>query len=570
MSKRPSDAGISSQRLSQSAPFKRARKEPTPEPEVTIIDDGLSSISDSSSEAEEPVPPVRDPEFYYEDGSITFRAGDVLFKVHASLLKIESGDFEKKFDVPPKLADATKQRGTCDENPITIPDVKASQFRNLIEIIYRPHYLDISPYTSNTWQQFVFYLNVAMLANRFAMKRVEDWARPELAELVQMSAKEVSIGADKASESDESDEEEGHEDGDKTLVEDEKVKKDQDGSQESGGGEPSTAGGSNENTPNSTTNPVNPVNPGDSNPRLVPNPSDTNNTGQPGIANDANKVDQVNNQNEESAAYDAPSLSGLSGPLGSSDDGSSEEGEDEDEEMKDGESKSETILPPEEEAYPAFQLIDALFYAESVSDSSLQHDVRNVLQYHCVHPDHIPVDTLANLFKVPGLQEKDPSMFGFLFIVLLDQGNQVWKQDVFTRMDRMAFFSAQSYLTPFPDSLKTFVAVPLFQTPISAKSFAMIFSDPSMEKSCIEECYINAFTHWQEQFDEIYYADIANKETLAPIKALVTLPRRRLDLAEKLRASGCKHKCYLKLLTQVDRDVQGLYARLAEYYQGIE
>ncbi|KDN36847.1 hypothetical protein RSAG8_10545, partial [Rhizoctonia solani AG-8 WAC10335] len=568
MSKRPSDTIISSQRLSQSAPFKRAKKEVTPEPEVMIVDGGLSSISDSSSEAEEPVPAVHDPEFYYEDGSITFRVGDVLFKVHASLLKLESGDFEKQFDVPPKLAEATKPRGTCDENPIIIPDAKASEFRNLMELIYRPHYLNLSAYNANLWQQFVFYLNIVRLANRFVMNRIEGWARPELAELVRVSGKRVSAGADEASKANEPNG--GDEDEDGTPFKNEDAAK-VDGVSESkseGGGEPSIVAGRNASPPNITTNSVNPVNPGNPNrsSSLAPDLSNTSNAEQPNNANDA-KADQVDNPNEANTADNASSKFTSSSP---SDAYASEEEDDDDEEMEQGESKDEIILPLEEEAYPVFQLVDALLYAESVSDPSLHYDVRNVLQYHCVHPEYLPVDTLANLFKVPDLPEKDLSMFGFLFILLLAQGNQVWKQDIFTRMDRMAFFSAQSYLTPFPDSLKTFVVVPLFKKPISAKSFATTFSDPSTEKSCVEECHTEAFAHWQEQFDEAYYADMGNKETLAPIKALVTLPRRRLDLAERLLSSKCKHECYLKLLSQVDRDVQGLYARLAEYYQGIE
>ncbi|EUC55473.1 hypothetical protein RSOL_116550 [Rhizoctonia solani AG-3 Rhs1AP] len=574
MLKRPSDTPFSSQRLSQSAPFKRAKREPTPE--VMVVDDGLSSIPDSSSEAEEPVAAVRDPEFYYEDGSITFRVGDVLFKVHASLLKIESKDFDKKFDVPPMLAEATKPRGTCDENPIIIPDAKASQFRNLVELIYRPHYLNVSAYNANAWQLFVFYLNIVRLANRFGMNRIEKWARPLLARLVRVSGKKVSAIADevsRASESDEDEDEDGDEEsvkaGDADTVDDASERRN-----EGMVGEPITAVGVIGDAPYDDVDflnpidfirPINPTNPNPSQSSRL-NLNNTSSANQPNNHNDANKSDQVNDSNEANTADNASSSSR------SSDEGDSdkEDEEDDDEEMDEGESKDEIVLPPEEEVYPVFQLLDALFYAESVSDSSLQYDVRNVLQHHCVDPEYLPVDTLVNLFKVPDLQEIDSAMFGFLFIVLLDQGNQVWKQDIFTRMDRMAFFSAQSYLTPFPDSLKTFVAVPLFNKPISAKSFATIFSDASTEKSCVEECFTKAFVYWEEQFDEAYYADMANKGTLAPIKALVTLPRRRLDLAEKLLASKCEHECYLKLLSQVDRDVQGLYARLADYYQGIE
>ncbi|CAE6402057.1 unnamed protein product [Rhizoctonia solani] len=559
MSKRPSETIISSQPLSQSAPFKRAKKEKTPELEVTFVDDGLSSIPDTSSEAEEELAsPVRDPEFYYEDGSITFRVGDVLFKVHASLLKLESRDFEKTFDVPPKFAEATRARGSCDENPIIIPDAKASHFRVLMEIIYRPHYLDHSTHNASIWQQFMFYLSAVRLANRFSMNRIEKWARPEIAELFHESGKKISLEAHQVSKANESESKSQPDDGDAAPTgnrDSEKVNSGSEKKSERGESESRIAGGTNGGTSNTTSDPSN-----SSSQNLNPNSNGTSNTAQLYPPNDTNKANTIYGRHKSSSSSSSAS----------EDDTDKEDERDNDEEMEDGESQYEIALPPEDEEDPEFQLMDALLYAESVSDSSLQCDVRNVLQYHCVHPEYLPVGTLANLFKEPDLKEKDPSMFGFLFVILLDQGNQVWKQDIFTRMDRMAFFSAQSYLTPFPDSLKTLVVVPLFTKLISPKSFATIFSDGSTKKSCAEECYTKAFTCWQEEFDEGYYADISNKSTLAPLKALITIPRRRLNLAEKLIVSECEQECHLKLLSQVDRDVQGLYARLAEYYQGIE
>ncbi|CAE6511533.1 unnamed protein product [Rhizoctonia solani] len=588
MSKRPSDAGIpSSQRLSQPAPFKRAKKEQTPEPEVTIIDDGLSSISDSSSEPEELAPPVRNPEFYFEDGSIIFRVGDVLFKVHASLLKIESGDFEKAFDVPPKIAEATKPRGACDENPIIIPDAKASQFSDLMGVIYRPRHLDLFACDATIWDQFVFYLNVAMLAYLFAMTRIEEWARSKLAELVQTSGQKLSMEAYVAAKVNELMQdyvaakvnELMQEDGDNVFAKEDSDKvnggtnKDDatPGDRNPSNGEPST-GAMRADISNDFSNPNNPNNPTNPrNPNPSPNPNNTRNTTQSNDTNDMNNLDQTDSPKR------ANTIDNVSNSGGKCDDNKADEDEDgddgsgDDEEMADGDSEDETALPPEEVVCPSFQLMDALLYAEAVSDSPLHHGVRNVFQHFCTHPKHALPHALVKLFKVPDLQEKDPSMFGFLFLMLLNQGNQVWKQDIFTRMDRMAFFSAQSYLTPFPDSLKTFVVVPLFTMPISAKSFATIFSDATTDKSCIEECFTRAFTYWNKVFDEAYYADMGSKETLTPIKALISLPHRRLNLAGKLvLRSKCKHKCHLMLLSQVDRDVQGLYARLAEYYQGIE
>ncbi|CCO33461.1 hypothetical protein BN14_07539 [Rhizoctonia solani AG-1 IB] len=300
----------------------------------------------------------------------------------------------------------------------------------------------------------------------------------------------------------------------------------------------------------------------------APNLNSMGNITQPNNANDVNEGDRVNKENKENSTGNATNSSSSSSS--SSEEDSDKSDGDENEEMETDDSENEASLPPEEDEDTTFQLMDAVLYAESVSDTSLHHDVRNVLQYYCVNPKNLPVATIVDLFKVADLQERDPSMFGFLFVLLLCKGNQVWKQDLFTRMDRMAFFSAQSYLTPLPDSLKTFVVVPLFKKPISSRSFATIFSETTTDKDCIEKCFVQAFTHWQEIFDEAYYTSISNKDTLAPIKALVSIPCRRLDLAQKLSTSECEHECHWKLLSQVDRDTQGLYARLAEYYQGIE
>ncbi|KAF8756176.1 Proteasome activator pa28, REG alpha beta subunit [Rhizoctonia solani] len=458
---------------SQPSPFKRAKKDEIDESEITIIDDGLSSILDTSSEAEEELPPpVHDPEYYYEDGSIVFRVGDVLFKVHTSLLKKETSDFEKTFDVPPKLPDAVKARGTCDENPIIIPR----------------HYVDPLVPDASVWQQ------------------VEEWARPKLGQLVRISAKAISEGADEASKANASDEDEGEKQGDEVAGGDNdtnvigngaKSNNLTDGTQDPSRGEPEVTGGA-----NNTDHTGGPTDATMSNP--APTLNNANNSIQPNNTNNANDVGGTDDTNKGDATQDRTNSpeSPRSGGLEDSD-----EENDSDEEMRDGDSESRILLPPEEKENPTFQLMDALLYAESVSDTSLHYDVRNVLQHHCLYPETHHIDTIVGLFRVACLQEKDPSMFGFLFIILLCQGNQTWKQDIFTRMDRMAFFSAQSYLTPFPDSLKTFVSVPLFTKPISAKSFATIFSGATTNKSCIEQCYTNAFTCWQETFDDTYYTD---------------------------------------------------------------
>ncbi|KAG8686376.1 hypothetical protein FRC11_009029, partial [Ceratobasidium sp. 423] len=42
----------------------------------------------------------RDPQYYFEDGNIVLLVEDVLFKVHASLVKAESQVFQDMFAMP--------------------------------------------------------------------------------------------------------------------------------------------------------------------------------------------------------------------------------------------------------------------------------------------------------------------------------------------------------------------------------------------------------------------------------------------------------------------------------------
>ncbi|KAL5639356.1 hypothetical protein ACGC1H_006758 [Rhizoctonia solani] len=132
----------------------------------------------------------KDPDYYFEDGSVVLLVQDVLFKIHASLLKAQSQVFQDMFTMPVGNA-ANSIEGISDQDPIVIPQVKPHQFRNLLKMIYSPASSKFhtslktrndedSTLKNNAWSIFTFYLDVATLCHRFGMAEMEEWAQKRL------------------------------------------------------------------------------------------------------------------------------------------------------------------------------------------------------------------------------------------------------------------------------------------------------------------------------------------------------------------------------------------------------
>ncbi|CUA75735.1 hypothetical protein RSOLAG22IIIB_06042 [Rhizoctonia solani] len=496
--------------------------------------------------------PLRDSQYYFEDGSLNLRVEDTLFKVHTSLLKLRPSDLEGKFECG---------NSTGGVENVIIPTIKAAQFRNLMQVIYCPPsdklFLSLPAIPSDgieekdALKQFIFYLDVTSLAHQFGMHDVEKWAKPRLQSLVHMFGRKISRGLDGVSNDDdlgfgpmtraEADNSGGiaehatYEEGSRAPEADENHMEVDDEDEES-----------------SKEDSV-----------LEVSDEDEDEGEAKGKAKDDknSKNSHESLSEEDSESDDDYSYSGQSSD---GDDGSEEE------DMKDLDAKKDdsTQMIKAEDS-PIFRLIDGIWYAGEISDILLLHDIRNLLQYHCTSPNYLPVDLLLSFLRVPNLRERDPPTFGFLFLLLLDHGHKTWNRPMFTQTDRMAFFSAQSYLTPLPDSLKAPSTSPLFKKLGSAKKFVEKFSNNSTLDSAVQKCYREAFSCWRQEFDDTYYENLGSSEPLVAIKALGTIPRRRLSFSEGARSIECDHRCYLRLLGQIDRDIQGLYARLAEYYQPI-
>ncbi|KAG9093017.1 hypothetical protein FRC06_011710, partial [Ceratobasidium sp. 370] len=129
---------------------------------------------------------IRDPKYYFEDGSTIFRVGEYLFKIQRSLLSSQSKVFDGMFSLPTpnEPGSSADVEGASDTNPITIPDVQADQFRHLLLFFYGnmadPDYRSLVLHVPDervlNQAAFKRYLDIARLAHRFCMDSVETWA----------------------------------------------------------------------------------------------------------------------------------------------------------------------------------------------------------------------------------------------------------------------------------------------------------------------------------------------------------------------------------------------------------
>ncbi|KAG8715283.1 hypothetical protein FRC09_016753 [Ceratobasidium sp. 395] len=208
----------------------------------------------------------------------------------------------------------------------------------------------------------------------------------------------------------------------------------------------------------------------------------------------------------------------------------------------------------------------ALRYAIAKSDTSLIRSTRNLNQYYYILP---PNESAANLFNFLGkFQEVDSSLFGFLFITILNLGHKGWEQDCFTKDERTIFFAAHYHLTPLPESLGKDLTLPLVVKPSYTKAgYLKEFGD----EKCAGNCQQRLSTAWKASFDSNYYQDVTSSEALKPITQLGRLPILRFEFANAIRANNaCKNGCSTKALAKLDVDTSTLFLRLADYYSGVD
>ncbi|KAJ7274085.1 hypothetical protein C8J57DRAFT_1063134 [Mycena rebaudengoi] len=122
--------------------------------------------------------PVRDPDYYFDDGDFVIRAQNTLFRVHKFLLSRDSSMFQDMFALPQASGsiDAEKE-GSSDAKPLVLPDtVKA--FRALLWVLYSlPPVLQACIIASDEPDfDLDLLISVAEITNKYHFTSMETWS----------------------------------------------------------------------------------------------------------------------------------------------------------------------------------------------------------------------------------------------------------------------------------------------------------------------------------------------------------------------------------------------------------
>ncbi|KAG9120012.1 hypothetical protein FRC07_004667 [Ceratobasidium sp. 392] len=80
-------------------------------------------------------PKPRDSKYYIKDGNQIFLVDGVLFQLQGSLLESQMSESSYLSTIIKDQASGSHKKGESDDNPIEIPNTKASQFRNLLFVL---------------------------------------------------------------------------------------------------------------------------------------------------------------------------------------------------------------------------------------------------------------------------------------------------------------------------------------------------------------------------------------------------------------------------------------------------
>ncbi|KAF8599768.1 hypothetical protein BDV93DRAFT_525855 [Ceratobasidium sp. AG-I] len=141
---------------------------------------------------------TRDPEYYYDDGNVIFLVGDVLFKLHKSILLSRMYDrsyvdtyMSGNVDPPPKITRSDIERrvkGTSDSDPFIISAVTTQQFRWFLLLLmgtpdgplYKSRFMLTDKAETHTKDDFLCYLGISHMARHLGMYNLGSWSDSQL------------------------------------------------------------------------------------------------------------------------------------------------------------------------------------------------------------------------------------------------------------------------------------------------------------------------------------------------------------------------------------------------------
>ncbi|EPQ56535.1 hypothetical protein GLOTRDRAFT_128479 [Gloeophyllum trabeum ATCC 11539] len=120
---------------------------------IVAVDDDMKTHEDHET-LEESIAPTRHEEYYLDDGNVILLAGDVLFKLHRSLLKKHSPVFRGMWMMPTSVDHTVPLEGASDDNPIDI-HTAARDFERFLWILYPPELGSYRATTVAEWSSII-------------------------------------------------------------------------------------------------------------------------------------------------------------------------------------------------------------------------------------------------------------------------------------------------------------------------------------------------------------------------------------------------------------------------------
>lgn len=236
---------------------------------------------------------------------------------------------------------------------------------------------------------------------------------------------------------------------------------------------------------------------------------------------------------------------------------------------------SRSLLSLAQQTQDIDRLLQALSYARILEDKLFERQVqtlieqsyRSILRASIQPPTSIDLvrqQSLITMFEHPNLQADYPSLFGFVFCLVLSQGSQFWlKQPSFSREDRIKFMSAHVHLTPFPGSELELDWIDDTLTEAHPRGNA-----PGPQ-TCAQCDFLPSWRAWFAPFSKKL------KEQQIPETGAILLSRlatRRVGFAQDVGSldGSCVEKCKERFIKFVDEKTDRVFALFAAFYKYVE
>lgn len=228
------------------------------------------------------------------------------------------------------------------------------------------------------------------------------------------------------------------------------------------------------------------------------------------------------------------------------------------------------------EQHVTYQL-RAISYARIIRDKQLEHRMRTFveLSYSYLLQEssfrltgsefEVHRRNLLKVFNYPNVQTSHPSLFGFIFCIILSLGHEFWlHHPLLDREDRIALLSTQAHLTPLPISILGLDWIEGTLTQANPRG-----CNPELQ-SCAQ-CRFQPV--WERAFPGQYIERMKKRESPSGgVGLLALLVEKRMAFVDALPSPNgrCTKNCQGRFVEFIDDKIEHVFVLLADYYKNLE